>query len=84
MRLAMIVGANRHYMVDRICGGHFIQTAKRAGVSATLAKEALQEVIDQALPAKEVLEKTLPPDFPEFLHRTIWDGISARLGNMRM
>jgi serine/threonine-protein kinase HipA len=71
-------------MVDRICGGHFIQTAKRAGVSATLAKEALQEVIDQALPAKEVLEKTLPPDFPEFLHRTIWDGISARLGNMRM
>ena len=84
MRLAMFAGANRHYVVDRICGRHFIQTAERAGVSATLAKEALQEVIDQALPAKEALEKTLPPDFPEFLHRTIWDGIAARLGNMRM
>ena len=84
MRLAMFAGANHHYVVDRICGRHFIQTAEQAGVSATLAKEALQEVIDQALPAKEALEKTLPPDFPEFLHRTIWDGIAARLGNMRM
>lgn len=82
MRLAMFAGANRHYVVDRIRGRHFIQTAERAGLSATLAKDALQEVVDQASRAKEDLEKNLPPDFPEFLHRTIWDGVAARLGNM--
>jgi len=82
MHLAMFAGANRQYVVDRIRGRHFIQTAERAGVSATLAKDALQEVVDQASRAKEDLEKNLPPDFPEFLHRTIWEGVAARLGNM--
>jgi serine/threonine-protein kinase HipA len=77
----MFAGANRHYVIDRICGRHFIQTAERGGVSATLAKEALQEVIKKALPAKEALEKNLPPDF---LHSTIWDGIAAMPGNLRM
>ena len=80
----MFAGANRHYVIDRICGRHFIQTAERAGVSATLANEALQEVIDESSHAKERLEKNLPPDFPEFLHRTIWDGVAARLANMRL
>lgn len=84
MRLAMFEGTNRHYVVDRIHGRHFIQTTERAGVSPTLAEEVLQEVLEQAPRAKEMLEKCLPADFPEFLHRTIWEGVASRLANLRL
>jgi serine/threonine protein kinase HipA of HipAB toxin-antitoxin module len=83
MRLAMFAGTNRHYVVDRIRGRHFTQTTERAGVSSTLAEEVLQEVLEQAPRAKELLEKGLPADFPELLHRTIWEGVASRLGNLR-
>jgi len=83
MRLAMFAGANRHYVVDRIRGRHFKQTAERAGMPGALAAELLEQVIVRAVAAKEELEQNLPLDFPEFLHRTIWDGIANRLENMR-
>jgi serine/threonine-protein kinase HipA len=83
MRLAMFAGSNRHYVVDRIRGRHFMQTAERAGLPGYLAKEALEEVLGRALAAKEELEKKLPRKFPEFFHCTIWDGIRGRLENMR-
>lgn len=67
---------------DRIRGRHFTQATERAGVSSTLAEEVLQEVLEQAPRAKEVLEKSLPEDFPEFLHGTIWKDLASRLGNM--
>jgi serine/threonine-protein kinase HipA len=83
MRLAMFAGSNRRYVVDRIRGRHFMQTAERAGLPSYLAKEALEEVLSRASAAKEELEKKLPRKFPEFLHCTIWDGIRGRLENMR-
>ena len=82
MRLAMFVGTNRHYVVDRICGRHFAQTVDRVGLPRGLAKEVMEEVATQAVAAKQELEESLPLDFPEFIHRTIWDGIDARLGSL--
>ena len=82
MRLAMFVGTNRHYVVDRICGRHFAQTVDRVGLPRGLAKEVMEEVAMRAVAAKQELEESLPLDFPEFIHRTIWDGIDARLGSL--
>lgn len=84
MKLAMFAGTNHHYVVDRICGRHIAQTVERAGLPSALAKEVMEEVAAQAVAAKQELEQTLPPDFPEFLHRTIWEGIAARLGNLQV
>ena len=82
MRLAMFAGTNRHYVVDRICGRHFAQTVDRVGLPRGLAKEIMEEVAMGAVAAKQELEESLPLDFPEFIHRTIWDGIDARLGSL--
>ena len=82
MRLAMFVGTNRHYVVDRICGRHFAQTVDRVGLPRGLAKEVMEEVAMRAVAAKQELEESLPSDFPEFIHRTIWDGIAARIGSL--
>ena len=84
MRLAMFAGTNRHYVVDRICGRHFAQTVDRVGLPRGLAKEVMEEVATQAVAAKQELEESLPLDFPEFIHRTIWDGIAARLGSLQL
>jgi len=84
MRFAMCAGTNRHYVVDRICGRHFAQTIDRVGLPRGLAKEVMEEVAMQAFAAKQELEQSLPSDFPEFLHRTIWDGIAARIGNFQL
>jgi len=84
MRLAMFAGTNRHYVVDRICGRHFAQTVDRVGLPRGLAKEVMGEVATQAVAAKQELEESLPLDFPEFIHRTIWDGIAARLGSLQL
>jgi len=80
----MCAGTNRHYVVDRICGRHFAQTIDRVGLPRGLAKEVMEEVAMQAFAAKQELEQSLPSDFPEFLHRTIWDGIAARIGNFQL
>ena len=82
MRLAMFAGTNRHYVVDRICGRHFAQTVDRVGLPRGLAKEVMEEVAMRAVAAKQELEESLPLDFLEFIHRTIWDGIDARLGSL--
>jgi serine/threonine-protein kinase HipA len=84
MRLAMFAGTNRHYVVDRICGRHFAQTVDRVGLPRGLAKEVMEEVATQAVAAKQELEESMPLDFPEFIHRTIWDGIAARLGSLQL
>lgn len=84
MRLAMFAGTNRHYVVDRICGRHFEQTVDRVGLPRGLAKEVMEEVATQAVAAKQELEESLPLDFPEFIHRTIWGGIAARLGSLQL
>jgi len=84
MRLAMFAGTHRHYVVDRICGRHFAQTVDRVGLASGLAKEVMEEVATRAVAAKQELEESLPLDFPELIHRTIWDGIAARLGSLQL
>lgn len=83
MRLAMSAGDGRHYVLDRIKGRHFLQTAKRAGLPRTLASDALHEVGEQAETALESMEALLPSGFPVALHASVCRGLRARLAQIQ-
>ena len=79
MKLAMSVGNSRHYKIDDVEGRHFIQTAERAGLPASLASDALQEVAKVADKAMTTVEKKLPAGFPAEIHASVTDGVVSRL-----
>lgn len=79
MKLAMSVGDSRHYAIDYIRGRHFIQTAERAGLSAAIARDALEEVVKAADKAMKVVEMQLPSDFSEGIHFSVQRGLLSRL-----
>ena len=58
MKLAMSVGASRHYRIDEIKGRHFIQTVERAGLPGLLAMSALEEAAKAAESAKAGRKRT--------------------------
>lgn len=78
MKLAMSVGKNRHYTIEYIEPRHFVQTAERAGLPETIAREALGEVVRDAEQAMETVEKQLPPGFPDALHASVRNGFLSR------
>lgn len=82
MKLAMFVGDKRHCRMDEIRGRHFVQTAQRAGLSTTLANEALAEVADVAAVAIDKVETDLPSDFPQYIHDAVKVGLRARVKSL--
>ena len=82
MKLAMSAGENRHYRMDEIKGRHFIQTAERAGLPESLAREVMTEVAQQAEPVLRAVEKQLPSGFPEEIHRSVKAGLTLRLAKV--
>ena len=79
MKLAMSVGEERHDVIESFSGRHFLQTAERAGISPTLAKEALQEIADRTAAAIIETEKHLPRRFPEHIHNSVSKALQSRL-----
>jgi len=79
MKLAMFVGDSRHYRMDEIKGRHFVQTAERAGLPGSLAKEALAEIAQAANATIAAVEEHLPRGFPEYIHNSVKAGLTARL-----
>lgn len=79
MKLAMSVGDNRHYVLDRIAGRHFRQTAKRAGVPELLVNETIQEIGKRVEAALQEVEGQLPQGFPESIHAAVNHSVRARL-----
>ena len=82
LKLAMSVGDSRHYRIDEIKGRHFIQSAERAGLPASLASEVLTEVSQAAETAISLVEKQLPRGFPKDIHHSVKAGLIARLKNI--
>jgi serine/threonine-protein kinase HipA len=84
MKLAMSVGTKRHYRIGDILGRHFIQTGEGAGLPKGLAHEAIEEMADTAGQALEAIERVLPADFPEVIHRAVKVGVTDRLSKLRL
>jgi len=79
MRLAMSVGNNNHYRIDRILARHFSQTSDRAGLPKALVHSAISEIADTAETALHQVEAALPEGFPETIHASVRTALMKRL-----
>lgn len=78
-KLAMAVGANRHYRLDTIAPRHFVQTAAAAGLPERYATDAAAAVLADAEAGIGRVLSDLPPGFPQALAASVCDGIRTRL-----
>lgn len=78
-RMALAVGDQRHYVVDRILARHFIQTAARSGLSGQVVDAIFADVLDAADAAIAQVTRELPNDFPRALQDSILQGFRRRL-----
>ena len=79
MKLAMSVGANRHYRIADVRARHFLQTAEAAGVPKRLVQDAIKTVAERGEAALEKAEGELPPGFPGQIAESVRTAASARL-----
>ncbi|MGH7034550.1 MAG: HipA domain-containing protein, partial [Stellaceae bacterium] len=79
MKLAMAVGANRHYAIGSIGGRHFLQSAEKAGLGRSVAVEVIDDVLKVGTPALERVLSRLPEGFPEKIAQSIARGFQSRL-----
>ena len=82
-KFALAVGNNRHYVMSTILPRHFVQTAERSGVEASVIEEICAEVIESAERAIGETLDSLPRGFPESLSDSIIQGVRARLRRLQ-
>ena len=83
MKLAMSVGDNNHYRIDKIHARHFIQTGNQAKLPKVATCTAIDEIANQAEHAMARLEVSLPGDFPERIHTSVKTALFKRLRMLR-
>ncbi len=79
MKLALSVGDSRHYVVDQIVPRHFVQTAAKSGIPASVLQSIFDELLEVEEAAVRKVMDDLPPGFPQGLTRGITDGLRTRL-----
>lgn len=82
-KLAMAIGDNRHYVVDRIQPRHFLQTAAACGMPTGVVPELFQELIDATPAALDQARNAMPPDFPTAIAASICSGVERRLATLK-
>ncbi|NOT71038.1 MAG: type II toxin-antitoxin system HipA family toxin [Hyphomicrobium sp.] len=83
LKLAMSVGENRHYVVDRISPRHFLQDADAAGLPDGSMNGIFEELIDAAPNAIAEARAAMPDDRAADLVDSIVAGFSARLASLK-
>jgi serine/threonine-protein kinase HipA len=68
--------------MEEITGRHFLQTAERAGLPESLARNALEEVAAAAAGAIQTVERELPTGFPDEIHHAVKKALKSRLQNL--
>jgi serine/threonine-protein kinase HipA len=79
MKLALAVGDNRHYVVHEIMPRHFLQTAAKSGIPASVVQSILNELLEAEQSAVSKAMEDLPAGFPEEVAQSIVSGLRARL-----
>jgi serine/threonine-protein kinase HipA len=79
MKLAMAVGDGRHYVIDSIMPRHFLQSAARAGVPASLVQGILDEIENDTDRAIDAAANDVPSGFPERIVSSVIEGLRRRL-----
>ena len=83
MKLAMSIGANRHYRIDEIQARHFFQTGDAAGLSRKLIRDAVEAISVRMDNALRSIEAELPADFPAKLYDSVGAGVRRRMQILR-
>jgi len=78
-KLAMSVGASKHYDILGIRRRHFLETAKAASLSATGTNAMIDDIILTSNHCLEQVADSLPKDFPEFIHHSVSSAMRTRL-----
>ncbi len=84
MKMAMAVGANRHYAVHTILGRHFLQTAKACGLPDKMVREVIEGIGDTTAQAIDRTLAALPTGFSETIAASIADGAKRRVATLRL
>jgi serine/threonine-protein kinase HipA len=79
MKLAMAVGDNRHYIVHTVQPRHFLQTAAKSGIGASVVKPLFAEILEKSPGAIQNVLDELPAGFPEQVVASITGGFRSRL-----
>ncbi len=77
-RLAMAVGDNRDYAVEKILPGHFLQEAKFAGIDQSQVRDLFGDLANSAEGAFERTTKNMPDGFPQHIAEAIGAGLRKR------
>jgi serine/threonine-protein kinase HipA len=77
-KLAMAVGKNRHYVVDKIAPRHFLQTATVAGIGESVV-QSIFDGLQDGMKAVDKVMNELPRGFPEHVRDPIYRGIQKRM-----
>ncbi|TVR52894.1 MAG: type II toxin-antitoxin system HipA family toxin [Spirochaetaceae bacterium] len=84
LRMAMAVtGKNRHYRWDAIAARHWIETARRHGVSTPTTVGIMERLIERTESAIDRAITELPTDFPEPTASAIFQGLRSSAERLR-
>jgi serine/threonine-protein kinase HipA len=83
VKLAMAVGHNRHYVIDKITGRHFAQSAEKAGLGHELALAVIDDVLNCGPAAMKSTLEELPSSFPAAVVESISKAFSLRLAELQ-
>lgn len=83
VKLAMAVGDNRHHVIDKITGRHFVQSAEKAGLGHELALAVIDDVLKRAPDALKATLEELPASFPAAVAEPISKAFSLRLAELQ-
>lgn len=78
-KLAMSVGASKHYDILGIRRRHVLETAKAASLSTIGTNAMIDDIIATSNYCLEQVAESLPKDFPEFIHQSVSSSVRARL-----
>lgn len=84
MRMAMSIGDSRHYRFDQIHGGHFVQTAMRAGLSRKRATDIIEEIAAIVPDALDTAANALPREFPPAIVDIVSKAVMDRLDGLKL
>lgn len=79
MKMALAVGKNHHYVVDRILPRHFIQTSEGSGIPDSTANAIFTDLLAAGESAIAEVAERLPDGFPHELRESIFGGLRKRL-----
>jgi serine/threonine-protein kinase HipA len=83
LKLAMAVGDSRHYVIDKITGRHFVQSAEKAGLGRESALAVIDDVLKCGPAAMKATLEALPSTFPAAVAEPISKVFFLRLSELQ-